>query len=926
MKELWQGWETVEPIGTGGFSKVYKIRKADSADTGEYYAALKIISIPQTPDEYETYALEGFDDNTITGIFTSQVKKIVEEFRLMAQFKGNSNIVSYEDHMIVPHEDGKGWDILIRMELLTSLPKYCAQNVLSEEETVKLGIDICRALELCQKKNIIHRDIKPQNIFVNEFGDYKLGDFGIAKSMDHTTHATKTGTYTYMAPEVYRGEAYNATIDIYSLGLVLYWLLNERRMPFLPLPPEAPTASQLNEAQVRRFSGEALPAPKNGSDALKAIVLKACAYNAVDRYATPTAMRRELEKALDMLLPPITEAVAEETVDESEQNTVQPEADPDVTLGLFTVAHPVAENPAVNVPTQNEEPATEATMGLFGERTAQLPKETVVEKQEEPKPEPEPEPKPKPEPEPEPEPESEPEPEPEPEPESEEAFAPAEEEPEKKTEKGKLFAIIGGVVVIVIIILLLLRGCGDTTDDGAADRSTHVHDFTSAWSKDSSKHWRECSCGNTSSAAWHTYDEWITVSESTCTTSGRKQRRCIVCEYIEISLISPTGHTYGSDMCSSCGELIGDSVPPVQDPETPVQDPEDLAKLLADRNISSLATDISADGGISSVFPDGAVEHLFDGDHRGTKFGVHYTSDVSITWTTSIQTTVEAYVIYTGFDSVDWGRTPLAWTFYGSNDGANWVAIDIVTNSGMFDANAKPFGYYVDKPAAYTHYKLEITSTTEANTLLDSSEKALQINELVLLGESAEDPIAETPVIDETAINDILANGINLNSTVIDPASPNMTLYSDGNAEYAFDGTCVREDFETVQKFGGYSSDGLATLTWSTNRATKVEKYVLYTCWDADQWGRTPFSWVLFASNDGENWDALDVVVDSGMDDTGNKPYCFTIDSIPYSMNPMYTRYMMVFTSASSRDLDNIYGVQTDDFQVSLNEIVLIGY
>ena len=225
MKELWPGWEIVEAIGTGGFSKVYKIRKNDMADTGDYYAALKVITIPQSQDEYETYVMDGYDENTITSIFSSQVKKLVEEFRLMAQFKGNSNIVSYEDHMIIPHADEKGWDILIRMELLSSLPKYCTKAPLSIDETVKLGIDICRALELCQKKNIIHRDIKPQNIFVNEFGDYKLGDFGIARSMDHTTHATKTGTYSYMAPEVYRGEAYGITIDMYSLGLVLYWLL-----------------------------------------------------------------------------------------------------------------------------------------------------------------------------------------------------------------------------------------------------------------------------------------------------------------------------------------------------------------------------------------------------------------------------------------------------------------------------------------------------------------------------------------------------------------------------------------------------------------------------------------------------------------------------------------------------------------------------
>jgi serine/threonine protein kinase len=118
MKNILPGWEIVEKIGQGGFSTVYKIKKSDSAGDGEYYAALKMLTIPHSPEEYDNYAQDGYDDETITAIFTNQVKKLEEEFRLMARFKGNSNIVSYEDHMIVPHDDGKGWDILIRMELL----------------------------------------------------------------------------------------------------------------------------------------------------------------------------------------------------------------------------------------------------------------------------------------------------------------------------------------------------------------------------------------------------------------------------------------------------------------------------------------------------------------------------------------------------------------------------------------------------------------------------------------------------------------------------------------------------------------------------------------------------------------------------------------------------------------------------------------
>lgn len=296
--EIIPGWEIVRELGEGGFGKVYEIRKTGDM-TGEYRSALKVITIPQSESEYSSFVDEGLDEESITSLLKEKVNGIVEEFRLMAEFKGNTNIVSYEDHSIVEHPDGKGWDIFIRMELLTPLPELFKKKGMTPADTVRLGIDMCKALETCGKKNIIHRDIKPANIFINSLGDYKLGDFGIAKSMDHMTQATKTGTYGYMAPEVYRGYAYYSTVDIYSLGLVLYWLLNERRLPFYPLPPKVPTGNETVQAQSRRFDGEPIPAPLNGCDDLKEIVLKACSYKPSERFQTPRAMRRALEDVLE---------------------------------------------------------------------------------------------------------------------------------------------------------------------------------------------------------------------------------------------------------------------------------------------------------------------------------------------------------------------------------------------------------------------------------------------------------------------------------------------------------------------------------------------------------------------------------------------------------------------------------------------------
>lgn len=208
-------------------------------------------------------------------------------------------MVSYEDHEIIPHEDGLGWDILIRMELLHPLLEYAYEHPFSRRDIIKLGMDMCSALELCQKYNIIHRDIKPENIFVSDNGNFKLGDFGIARTIEKSSaDLTKTGTYTYMAPEVFRGEDYGFSVDIYSLGIVLYRLINKNRTPFLPESPQEITSKDEESAQARRMHGDPIPLPFYSEGRLPEIVLKACSPEAKDRYSSPMQMRQELEAIL----------------------------------------------------------------------------------------------------------------------------------------------------------------------------------------------------------------------------------------------------------------------------------------------------------------------------------------------------------------------------------------------------------------------------------------------------------------------------------------------------------------------------------------------------------------------------------------------------------------------------------------------------
>lgn len=292
---VWPEWELIEKIGEGSFGKVYKAKRTEQGRS--FYSAIKIISIPASKGELDSVRSEMNNEQSTREYFRNLVEDCIQEIYTMEHFCGNSHVVSFEDFKVVEYLDEIGWDISIRMEYLTSFMDYCTGKELTEKEVIKLGCDLAMALIYCRKLNIIHRDVKPENIFVSRFGDFKLGDFGIAREQAHTmSNMSKKGTYSYMAPEIYKGEKYDSSIDIYSLGIVLYKLMNQNRLPFLSLDKQLITYRDKETALARRMAGEKMPAPVNASAAFSHIILKACAYEPGKRYRKPEDMLRDLEK------------------------------------------------------------------------------------------------------------------------------------------------------------------------------------------------------------------------------------------------------------------------------------------------------------------------------------------------------------------------------------------------------------------------------------------------------------------------------------------------------------------------------------------------------------------------------------------------------------------------------------------------------
>ncbi len=185
----------------------------------------------------------------------------------------------------------EGRDFIV-MEYLDgqTLAMYIAgRRAVGTELVAKLGMPIAEALAAAHSKGVIHRDIKPGNIFVTQSGLVKVLDFGVAKLVDEANQSdtatltetnTITGTLPYMSPEQLRGENLDARSDIYALGVVLYEIATGQRLYSSSLH------ARLVEEILNRPASP--PSSVNGNLSAKAddIILKCLAKDPEDRYQT----------------------------------------------------------------------------------------------------------------------------------------------------------------------------------------------------------------------------------------------------------------------------------------------------------------------------------------------------------------------------------------------------------------------------------------------------------------------------------------------------------------------------------------------------------------------------------------------------------------------------------------------------------------
>ena len=197
-------YELEELVGTGGMSSVFRARDR----LLERFVALKILHEHYTDDaEY--------------------VERFRREARAVAQL-AHPNIVTVIDR---GEQDGRQFIVFEFVEGENLKQRVVREAPLPVEEAADLCTQVARALGYAHERGIVHRDVKPQNVILNDDGRAKVTDFGIARSLDVelgrgvTQTGTVLGTSDYIAPEQAQGGRVDAQTDVYSLGVVLYELL-----------------------------------------------------------------------------------------------------------------------------------------------------------------------------------------------------------------------------------------------------------------------------------------------------------------------------------------------------------------------------------------------------------------------------------------------------------------------------------------------------------------------------------------------------------------------------------------------------------------------------------------------------------------------------------------------------------------------------
>ncbi len=259
-------YEIIKRIGGGGMSEVYKAK----CHKLNRYVAIKVLK-----EEF------GKDDN------------FVKKFNIEAQAAAglsHPNIVNIYD---VVNENNMHFIVMELIEGITLKDYIASKGMLDIKEAINIVLQVAKGLECAHERNIVHRDVKPQNIIISVDGTVKVADFGIAKATtEETINAFALGSVHYISPEQAKGAYTDIRSDIYSLGVSLYEMISGR-VPFNGENAVAVALAHVEEVVTPPSIYNSKISPE-----LETIVLKCMQKSPDRRYQNLKELIRELQNLL----------------------------------------------------------------------------------------------------------------------------------------------------------------------------------------------------------------------------------------------------------------------------------------------------------------------------------------------------------------------------------------------------------------------------------------------------------------------------------------------------------------------------------------------------------------------------------------------------------------------------------------------------
>ena len=275
-----KGWKIISLVSEKKGNNIYRI----SQETSEGNKYANLYHIFAYGNDYSSDKAKFYEDEAR---FLGSIAKNREYFTCFGAYVTNNKAKSKVDMYIATEE-------------LPSLAQISRNKDFTDYEIAEFGLRMAEILAFLELKSIFHGDIRPENIYVTEKGTYKLGGFSDFES--------KISDFAFAAPEVVKDETPDFTTDIYSLGIIMYYLSNDKALPF------EGNGIGREKAIEKRFESNSVTAPKKGNEKLKSVIVIACQPANKNRWKNANNMRNALQVVLDELEKPVEEVKEDNTV------------------------------------------------------------------------------------------------------------------------------------------------------------------------------------------------------------------------------------------------------------------------------------------------------------------------------------------------------------------------------------------------------------------------------------------------------------------------------------------------------------------------------------------------------------------------------------------------------------------------------------